>query len=71
MNREEVQQSRAWLHEHPPRTFETMDAETRQLYKRHMSIIKADLDAWAQQANPEGYAALLDEALYPYGNESF
>ncbi len=63
-NNEEVQQARAWLEIHKPRTFEALDAmddEARRLYKQHMDIIKAHLDAWLQEVDPEGYAALLAE----------
>jgi hypothetical protein len=62
---EEVQQARAWLAIHKPRTIEALDAmddEARRLYKQHMSIIKGHLDAWLQERDPEGYAALLAEA---------
>ena len=60
-----VQQAQAWLKVHKPRTIEqldAMDAEARRLYKQHMDIIKAHLDAWLQERDPEGYAALLAEA---------
>ena len=62
----EVQQARAWLKVHKPRTIEqldAMDAETKRLYKHNMDIIKAHLDAWLQERDPESYAALLAEAM--------
>jgi hypothetical protein len=65
MSDEEVQQARAWLELHKPRTVEqldAMDAEAKQLYKHNMGIIKAHLDAWLQERDPESYAALLAEA---------
>ncbi len=61
----EVQQAQAWLKIHKPRTIEQLDAmddEARRLYKQHMDIIKTHLDAWLQERDPEGYAALLAEA---------
>jgi len=63
---EEVQQAQAWLKVHKPRTIEQLDAmgdEARRLYKQHMDVVKAHLDAWLQQRDPEGYAALLAEAM--------
>jgi len=63
---EEVQQARAWLEVHKPRTIEvlaTMDDEGKRLYKQYMDIIKAHLDAWLQERDPELYAVLLAEAM--------
>ncbi len=63
---EEIQQARAWLEVHKPRTIEAlgaMDDEARRLYKQHMDIVKAHVDAWLQEHDPEGYAALLTEAI--------
>lgn len=65
MSNPDVQQARAWLETHKPRTieaFDAMDDEARRLYKQHMDIIKAHVDAWLQEHDPQGYAALLAEA---------
>ena len=66
MTNEEVQQAQAWLKVHKPRTIEQLDAmddEARRLYKQHMDIVKAYLDVWLQERDPESYAALLAEAM--------
>ena len=65
MTDDNVQQAQAWLKIHKPHTVEqldAMDAEARRLYKYNMDIVKAHLDAWLQERDPEGYAALLAEA---------